>query len=745
MKRAGAIRDDAKVEALKGQLDTIREQRNQALKQHDTETTQLKDKAQTAIDAATKAEAEPLRINQMRRDLREQLVQRDADRRGIHEQFDEQPIQSALKHELSLAPALGKDYGHAQLWEPGQISRDHESVRNFLMDALKVQPDESWLLDAHGLTSKELEKLGTTDPARRLDIMREWTGEEHEYHLRQLKNSLEDAKQREKLAKLDLNDTLRDLGVLKSGERQVEVREYGRYRDMLNAEVVAVRGERDRLRLEEQSLVEAATAARQQGLDRLQALEPGATTTNAFSAQAARAQEVAGQLSKAETRLSDLLDRQLRAERAFEDARDMRVRRKSARQAVQDASRDIAAQQELSAKNTGQVKRAVRTAGKRAPMDEAIDDILTNLMYKGSIPASALDAVVPEPGRFKARRLNLTPEQKIEAGRRGWLRTDLPNIIRAQDNQIAGHLGLREALDYGPGKTFESWGDVEDRIRSDYRRLADKTPAKRGKLENESDAALKDLNGLKARLLNQVDPGGDKEGWLLWAQKQMRQYNFIRYAQGMLPSSIPDMGAFALQHRVAPMLAAHAKEATHMAFLGDLTPKHNTELRRLLSASEIAIHGSLLSERMNDDQLFRPHGIGAPGSLKNQITSRVDKAGEAMSHYAGRLSGLPQWDRFWKILSGLQMSHDLRDQVGRYAELSDQERTHLAGLGVGEAEAGRLQKFIEAHGETDSESGLWDPKLENWYGSEQGPAGGSGFPGRDPTGYEPFAVLAWDR
>lgn len=740
MKRAGAIRDDAQVEALHTQIETLREQRKTELEAHDEQTGKTQDAAQERIANGEKNGTDALTLNGMRRDLREQLTQRDADRRQLAAQHDDHiaGVQKALEHQRSLAPALGKEYGHAQLWEPGQISRTQERFRNFLMDVLKVSPDENWLLEAHGMTARQFEKLKTLDPAKHLDTLHEWAGEEHDYKLRNLKNGLEDARQREKLGKLDLNDTLRQLGILKRGERQIEVSEYGRYRDQQNAEIAAARGETERLRREGQATIEAATAARQQGLDRLTQPESGAPTsarqrweqrlgvqrapeeTTAFTRQSERALQATKALNDSEARLDALLDRQLKAERAYQDARDLRVRRQDSRRAYQDAASDVLKQRDLATQNVGQAKRAVRVTGRATPLDQAIDDIMSNLMHKGKLPASALESVVSEPGRFKARRLILTPEQKIEAARRGWLRTDLPNILRTQDMQIAGHLGLREALDYGPGRTFENWNDVEGRIRDDYSRMAEGQSEKRmGSLENERDAALKDLNGLKGRLLQQTDPGGDRDGWLMWAQKQMRQYNFIRYAQGMLPSSIPDFGAFALQHRVLPMLAEHGGEATGALFK-HLEPKLNTEARRMISAAEIAVHGSMLSTRINEDDLFRSGGIGNPGSLKNRITSQVDKYGEAMSNWAGKLSGLPQWDRFWKTLSGLQMMHDLRDQVGRYGDLSEQEVTHLASLGIGSAEAKRLQGFMDKHGETDSDSGLWDPKLENWYGSEDG-------------------------
>src|SRR5262249_41665236 len=113
-------------------------------------------------------------------------------------------------------------------------------------------------------------------------------------------------------------------------------------------------------------------------------------------------------------------------------------------------------------------------------------------------------------------------------------------------------------------------------------------------------------------------------------------------------------------------------------------------------------------------------GIGIPGTLTHTVTSTVGNGLTALSNIVGKYSGLSHWDRFWKIISGLQMADDLRERVARYAGLSEQERTHLASLGIGEAEASRLQRYFTEHGEVDPQTGRWDPHLEEWHGTRDG-------------------------
>jgi len=113
----------------------------------------------------------------------------------------------------------------------------------------------------------------------------------------------------------------------------------------------------------------------------------------------------------------------------------------------------------------------------------------------------------------------------------------------------------------GKGRTFESWKAVEDELNADYERLKQENPKWAGNLENERKRAFTDLRGLKNRLLHQIDPDADRDGWIMWLQRKMREFNFIRFGATMQVSVIPDLGAAALHHRVIPMIARYGKDA----------------------------------------------------------------------------------------------------------------------------------------------------------------------------------------
>jgi hypothetical protein len=100
-----------------------------------------------------------------------------------------------------------------------------------------------------------------------------------------------------------------------------------------------------------------------------------------------------------------------------------------------------------------------------------------------------------------------------------------------------------------------------------------------------------------------------------------------------------------------------------------------------------------------------------------RVTGGIDKFSEYVNEKVVIFSGLPQWNRFWKLVSGHMMAVRVRDSVGRFDELDELSRADLASVGIGRTEARRLQKQIEKHGST-SEDGRFDPGLENWDSDE---------------------------
>ncbi|WP_207462430.1 hypothetical protein [Azospirillum sp. SYSU D00513] len=353
-------------------------------------------------------------------------------------------------------------------------------------------------------------------------------------------------------------------------------------------------------------------------------------------------------------------------------------------------------------------ERSLNAARLKTPLEETVQDIKRALMDRSELPTAIMDRVVPESGRMKVRRLILNKEQERLAAERGYLRTDLPNILHSQYDQLSGHISLREALDIGDGKRFGSWDDVEAAVSREYDDLVAQTDqASRSKLNAEREKAIADLRLLKGRLIGLENLGTDRDGWLAWGSQKMRQANFIRYGSGFLLTSLTDVATLALRERLLPMFFRHSGEAVRI-----MREMDREDLRVFVNAVEFGSHGVALARRLGAEDTLNQAGIGVRGTLKHTITSKVDVAASKLSDVVSTVSGLPYWNSFLKITAGLAISHRLRSFVLRYDTLTEFQRADLASLGIGKAEAGRLKEFIKRYGV--EKDGRFDPNLDEW-------------------------------
>jgi len=107
----------------------------------------------------------------------------------------------------------------------------------------------------------------------------------------------------------------------------------------------------------------------------------------------------------------------------------------------------------------------------------------------------------------------------------------------------------------------------------------------------------------------------------------MREFNFIRFGATMQVSAIPDLGAVALHHLVIPMIARYGKDA----FQPMKTFEADTDFKRLLNTSELAMHGSMLVE---------PRQRSGPHKALRDRHARLPRALDHLADRPGRLGPL---------------------------------------------------------------------------------------------------------
>lgn len=703
--RIGAVRDTARVEGLKTKIDTAKESLTKELDGVDQQI--------ASIEAKLKEQPEAT----VAKGLKDQIAALKASKEDIRSKHDVSGLRKELDYQMGLPEPMGRNYGHAQLWDGQSILANQAEFEEFIAKVLADHPDERWLLEQHNLTPGEFKKLAEDTPEKHREVLNAWIGDEWYWKVSRLEKALEGAEARLEQATLDFNDTLRSFGLSRHGEAQAKLTEAKRYRDLMAAEITTARQKRDALLAEQKALFAAAEAARTTTLERgLQLNVAGKPVpepnTPALATISERSRQITRQLQKEEHRLARLEAGRQRFEDRWAEAYRMHEKARETRDAFKQGFAEAQKAKGVSAKNVKDLKKALLKESKRTPLDQYALDLKEALMNRNELPIAALDWVTPESGRMKGRRLILTREQRIEAERLGFLRTDLPAILQLQYGQTSGHIGVRQALDIGRGKRFESWEEVKLYALREYDdKIKATTDAKaKASLIAERDLLDKDITTVRNRLLGLEDPGADRDGIFLWGSRKFRQANYLRYGSGFLASSLTDAASVALAHRVIPMLYNHGLEALKMAFAS--APKDRSALRAMVNGAELGLHGAMMSLRMSEEELANAAGIGARGTLTQRTTGAIDRGMNALTHAVSSFSGMHVWNRFWKIASGLQMSHDLRDMVGRYGSLSDLEKAKLNSLGIDSRKAERLNRFLTKYGV--EENGHWDPSFDEW-------------------------------
>lgn len=693
-------------------------------------------------------------------------------------------LKKAYNEEIRKPEPMGRDYGHAQLWDSHTILAKQEDFEDFLLEVFKDHPDEQWLFDNYGMAKAEFDDLVNQEygPAKRKEILREWAGDEFTYRQRQAELRVKSAQQALDDSQADLLYIFRQLGLINRNARRVSISQARKERDAFNARLNAQRVKLEQLKAEQRALREAGTAARERTLERQQAhlpdvsaeriaasearlakreddlldtlttpdeasagrlensgeyvkrtkavsdaeqslndlrsYSPEPEATNARVMAEERARTVADEMRRVDTRVAKM-EKQLKLAderlKAVEDKAEFLRKEKEAGEELLDEARKAGRKAE---KEAGKAARAAKGAARRTPLDQVVEELKLALINRNVVPSSIMEHIVPETGRVRARRINLTAEQRRIAEQAGFLRTDLTHILHAQYQDLAGYIGLHKGLDIGAGRTFESWAAVEDSVNREYADLAAKAgPEGASAVGKERDKALKDVRLLKDRLLGMENVGADRDGWVYWLSQKARQANLVRFMAGFLVSSLTDIGTVHLRTGgLARLLQRHGREAARL--LVSLHSENPSEFLALINATEIGV--SVRMSRITDtEDAMVSFGIGPTGSFKHKVTGSIDRAGRWLSERGNVLSGMYAWNRYWKIAAGLFRADNLRTSVGRYAELSDLEKADLASLGIDEAAAKRIHSMMEKYGRTD-ERGHFDPNLDDWKATAQG-------------------------
>jgi hypothetical protein len=682
---------------------------------------------------------------------------------------------------LKADKALGRDYGHAQMWDAPSIMARQEEFEDFLLSVLAKQPDEEWLATRYSLSPEDLAKLQETDPKRYAELLRDWAGDEYVFNVNRAERLAEATAQALKQAELDLRDTARAYGFVKAETQKLEVQEARKFRDKFNARLNAERAKKAEAEAMQKALAEASAAARVRTAERLAAepVSPEAfaraeaavaeaekrlfvTVSDSLKDPAssfrltesgeyvqrldalaaaeaklqaliartpepppsarrasieARAARYGEELRKADTRLRTMERRLAKVDEAHARVAEKLEMHRKAKAAIADSLGDARKARTSAARAAGQAERAFSRAEAKTPLAVLVEDISRAISNRETLPHSILDRIIPETGRVKARRIRLTPEQRRKAEELGFLRTDLSSILQAQYDQLASFIGLHKGLDIREGGRFGSWDDVLRMVDDEYADLIRSSPP---------SVKPSKLVGEKERVKKDLNLLKDR---LLGTENVGADKDGWAYwmSQKARQANFIRFGAGFLMSSLTDVASVHLRTGS----LGKLLREHgaeaikimremeDTELKAMVNATELGSQGVRMARALDADDSLNLLGIGPRGSFKHDFTSRVDQAGKWLSDKTNVISGLRAWNRFWKITAGISRAYKLRDMTAGYGKLTEREVAELASLGIDREAAERIQAMILKHGKTDAK-GHWDPHLDDWADTPEG-------------------------
>lgn len=685
MVERGILQDDAKVSKLQAELEGL--------------------KAEVENLKAAGDEARLLRVRAMRDDVKKQLTE-----------------------ETSKAKAMGRDYGHAQLWNRDVIIENPDEFKAFLRDAMLDKPSAEWLAEPpYEMTPDEFLALRETNRAKYDAILEDWSGDAWYHQLTQAENTFNAAVKHQKAAELDLNDALRSARLLKREDGQATLSLARKLRDKINSDLEAARQSKAKAEADLRAYQEGQRAATRMAKRPLTIDLQSKPQAKQTGKEIGKVEELMAQVQRETKRMADLAARRDRVNEAFAKAEARKAQVKDAKAQMDDVLTTLKDRGRIADKDLRKAKSALRRAKTNTPLDKLIDEVYSNLTTVGRVPQGIIDRLTRESdrttGRVKDRIIQLDKEQRMHGIQRGYLKDDLPQILYNQYDQVSAELALREALDIGPTGKWSSWNDRLSAVEQDYNdMIAEAAQAGNRKradmLRKQRDVVLDDLVAARDRIRgNVMTADGTTHGWANWLSSKVRAVQFMRFGGGFLFTSLTDAATMSLRTGgFAKSLKQYGTTSARAAL--NLSRKEGiaqTDIEAFVASMELGIGAAAHARRFGSEDLvngpYGSHGIGT--GMTRKVTGGIDKGVGYVNEKVGLLSGLPLWNRTMKIMAGHMMSVRIRDSVGKFDQLSKVEMADLASVGIGRAEAKRLDKLIKQHGKTDKQ-GVFDPGLDKW-------------------------------
>jgi hypothetical protein len=363
-------------------------------------------------------------------------------------------------------------------------------------------------------------------------------------------------------------------------------------------------------------------------------------------------------------------------------------------------------------RSLAELKRARREARKgivdQHPLEKVVEDMAGAFAGIEKAPRGLLLDDIAESGRVKERRIDYSPEMYQKMMDAGFLKSNPADLFQSFSKDLGGRQALHDAFG---GRAFN---DVVRDIAENYDRKIGSAQGKaRERLQAEKTTALKDLDGLRNRIMGVYEAQGDDP--ITWTADRMRDLGILRYGGGFVISAINDLAtaAFAAPGSALRSIAFKGtREFSALAKAAIEGKEGAQELEMLMGSLEHGLAANM-SERSLGTGAGRDYvgfGTGTTRKITGAIETWMKQAGSAVAH----MSLLAGWSDNIRRTAGLvQLSKIRQWSVKGFDTLSKGQQAQLTALGIGRAEANRLATLFDKYGE-DWRHNLFIPNMGKW-------------------------------
>lgn len=331
----------------------------------------------------------------------------------------------------------------------------------------------------------------------------------------------------------------------------------------------------------------------------------------------------------------------------------------------------------------------------REEAEDAADEIVNKIIGapSGFVPADVIpEKIIGRAGFTKSRSL-LIPDERIE----DFLESDINHVMESYLRQIGPEIELTARFG------SKDMGEQIRQVSEEYTQLIRdaKTPKERAKLEKQRSADLRDIEGMRDRLIGTYGAPRDPRSFFVRAGRVARNVNFLRLLGGMTISALPDLARPMMQHGLAKSLQPLGVMLRNMSAIKAATK----DLREMAVGLDYVL--STRTKAIAD--------LTDPYSRRSALERGLNWGTQKF----GNWSLMNQWNSTLKSWSGLIVQSRILDNAQLLSagkELPQKEIRKLAQLGIDQTMLGRIAEQYSKHGEDmdgllTGHSHLWDDRV----------------------------------